>query len=255
MSLNSTALRSPLVDTTDSPDFRIRKVYSSYGAQEVTDEIDETGRLSGFGGKSIGWLGSWCLLFNNYTGSAMISLTSIYLTAGWVPATLLFVAVGLMCAQVSVYLVEAMQMVPGNWNFEKRVELMYMAKRYLGKPLFWTAMAFFVLNVQLNNIGSIIVSTQQADWTIMAFGVPSYALELYPNFSFVHSEVINFSAVGNDSSVGTADSPFGDAYVISLGFLIVLCAAVPLGYMNLDDNIWVQIIAANVLIFVVFTAW
>ena len=39
-------------------------------------------------------------------------------------------------------------------------------------------MFFFLFNIQLNNIGSIIVSTQQMDWTIMAFGVPSYALEL-----------------------------------------------------------------------------
>ena len=117
-------------------------------------------------------------------------------------------------------------------------------------------------NLQLTNIGSIIVSTQQADWTIIACGVPSYALELYPNFSFTHTPFVNnssaaanSSAAGGNGSSTTADSPFGDAYVISLGYLIVLAAAVPLGYMNLDDNIWVQIICAGILILVVFTAW
>ena len=36
------------------------------------------------------------------------------------------------------------------------------------------------------------------------------------------------------------DSPFGDSYVISVGFVIILCLTIPMGYFNLDDNIWVQ---------------
>jgi hypothetical protein len=246
----------------DSPLVAASKQLSTFGGQELTDDIQSKGSASGFGGKRIGFLGSFALLFNNYTGPGVVALISIYITCGWVPATLLFMAVGVMCGQVSVYLVEAMQMVPGNENFEKRVELMYMAKRYLSKPLYWTSMVFFLLNLQLTNIGSIIVSTQQADWTIIACGVPSYALELYPNFSFTHTPFVNnssaaanSSAAGGNGSSTTADSPFGDAYVISLGYLIVLAAAVPLGYMNLDDNIWVQIICAGILILVVFTAW
>jgi len=39
-----------------------------------------------------------------------------------------------------------------------------------------------------------------------------------------------------------ADSTFGDSYIISLGFLVVMGVTVPLGYMNLEDNIWVQVI-------------
>lgn len=39
-----------------------------------------------------------------------------------------------------------------------------------------------------------------------------------------------------------ADSTFGDSYIISLGFLVVMGVTVPLGYMNLEDNIWVQVV-------------
>jgi len=39
-----------------------------------------------------------------------------------------------------------------------------------------------------------------------------------------------------------ADSTFGDSYIISLGFLVVMGVTVPLGYLNLEDNIWVQVV-------------
>jgi len=38
-----------------------------------------------------------------------------------------------------------------------------------------------------------------------------------------------------------ADSSFGDAFVVSGGFLIVMCVTIPLGYLNLEDNIFVQV--------------
>ena len=34
--------------------------------------------------------------------------------------------------------------------------------------------------------------------------------------------------------------PHAFSYVVSLGFIIVLCLTIPMGYFNLDDNIWVQ---------------
>lgn len=37
------------------------------------------------------------------------------------------------------------------------------------------------------------------------------------------------------------DSAFGDAYVISLGFIVVLCITIPVAFFNLDQNIWVQV--------------
>ena len=37
------------------------------------------------------------------------------------------------------------------------------------------------------------------------------------------------------------DYVFGDAYVISLGFLVVLAVTIPIGFFNLDENIWVQV--------------
>jgi hypothetical protein len=68
------------------------------------------------------------------------------------------------------------------------------------------------------------------DTTLVAIFKKSAALELYPNVFH-----------GVDSNVGVeGDSPFGDSYVISLGFIVILSMTIPMGYFNLDDNIWVQ---------------
>ena len=42
------------------------------------------------------------------------------------------------------------------------------------------------------------------------------------------------------TSQGTGVTPFGDVYLISIGFVVTLCLIIPLGYFNLDDNIIVQ---------------
>jgi hypothetical protein len=44
-----------------------------------------------------------------------------------------------------------------------------------------------------------------------------------------------------------AATPFPHEYVLSLGFLIILVVAIPLGYFNLDDNIVVQQVACLAL--------
>ena len=42
------------------------------------------------------------------------------------------------------------------------------------------------------------------------------------------------------------DSSFGTAYVVSIGYLVVLAVTIPIGFFNLDDNIWLQVWAAGV---------
>jgi hypothetical protein len=90
-------------------------------------------------------------------------------------------------------------------------------------------MIVFVVAFQASNISAIILSSQTMDTTLVAMFKKSVALEIYPNFG------------GTSTADGVSgDSPFGDAYVISVGFIIILLLTIPMGYFNLDDNIWVQ---------------
>ena len=56
------------------------------------------------GGKTIGWVGSLCLLVNNITVPAMLSIGTVFAQAGWVPSVLLFVLCGVLACFASVFL-------------------------------------------------------------------------------------------------------------------------------------------------------
>jgi hypothetical protein len=92
-------------------------------------------------------------------------------------------------------------------------------------------MIVFVVAFQASNISAIILSSQTMDTTLVAMFKKSVALEIYPSFG------------GTSTSDGVqGDSPFGDAYVVSVGFIVILCLTIPMGYFNLDDNIWVLLL-------------
>jgi hypothetical protein len=59
---------------------------------------------------------------------------------------------------------------------------------------------------------------------------------------------------GKRSGQNDTDSPFGSVWICSIGFVLVLLVTIPLGYYNLDDNIYVQIGAA-VMLFFVLAGW
>jgi hypothetical protein len=112
-----------------------------------------------------------------------------------------------------------------------------------------------ILHYQAANVGAIIVSAQTMDSTLLAIFQKTCAMTVYsstwshigppPNVGILDkkNQTVSspvFQCIMNDNNDVKTDSPFGDDYVISLGFLIVLVLCVPLGYFNLEDNIWVQ---------------
>jgi hypothetical protein len=80
------------------------------------------------------------------------------------------------------------------------------------------------------NMAAIIISAQTMDATLIRIFHWTCGLEIHPHFGFI---------VATTNSNGNA-SPFPDVYLITLGFLIVFALTIPLGYVNLDDNIIVQ---------------
>ena len=227
----------------------------------------------------------------------MVALASVYLNAGWLPATVMLVLVGIMSGLGGGFLIEAMSRMPGNAQFEERMEMMYLARcvcararvypharmparlaqrlshcltlclchslrrKVLGTWSYRLTILLFVVNLQLSNITAIIQSTQTADYTIMAIAGKTCGMEFYPQ---LHWHCVDLEqADGGDSDSGSladdglsdSDSPFGAVWVVSIGFLIVLVITIPLGYFNLDDNIYVQIVAAAILVFFTLIGW
>ena len=120
------------------------------------DKAAAANKGDGFGSKTIGFGGGCCLLWNNITGPGMVSLMLIYQSAGWLPATLLFVGVGIMSGMAAGFVSESMTLVEGNDRFQGRVEMMFLAQELLPRLVYLTTIFFFVFNLQITNISAII---------------------------------------------------------------------------------------------------
>jgi len=105
---------------------------------------------------------------------------------------------------------------------------------FFGKKGLIIAMIFINISMQCANIASIIECAQVADEAIIKIFGRSCGLQLYPHFGMecVSAEI-------------PSDSPFDASayYLFTIGFLIMMVAVIPMGLLNLDDNIYLQIIA------------
>ena len=104
-------------------------------------------------------------------------------------------------------------------------------------------MIALIFNFQASNISSIVVSAQTMDSTIIKMAHKTCGLVMYepspapgsPSWPWA------FSCISDtDGTVSPADSPFGDRYVVSLGYLVIMAVTIPLGLINLDENMIVQ---------------
>lgn len=198
----------------------------------------------GFGSKTIGFFGGFALLVNNMSGPGMMQIPYIFQQAGWLPPLVCLIVVCIVATLSSTMLCEAMSAIPGNEHFEDRVELTTLAKFFFGRWGFYITLFLFVLSLQAVNVASIVVSAQTMDLTIVRIFKKTCAFEWAPKPGFICHE-----------GYGVGDSPFGDdTFVISIGFVVVLIMAVPLGYVNLDDNIIVQKIAF-ILFLLIMLEW
>lgn len=195
------------------------------------------------GKKTIGTLGSWVLLINNITGPGLVILPVAFQVSGWIPCLLLLGIMGAMSIVCCSFITESMTKIPGNENFQGRVEFLYLTRNFFNDIGYKIVLFLFITSLVTTNVSSIVESGQSLDKAMLQMGT-SCALEFYPDFGFkcIHSEDSN------------EDSVFGDAYVLSVGYLVILVIAIPLGYMNLDDNIVVQIVSCIGLV-VICTVW
>ena len=83
------------------------------------------------------------------------------------------------------------------------------------------------------------------DQLLVNYAGSSCALGIYPACGFYCvSNTANHDADSSCTRVpSTADSPFGDSWVMSIGFACTMLVVVPLSFLNLDDNIGVQIVS------------
>ena len=215
-----------------------------------------------FGGKTIGYFAGMCLLINNVTGPGMVTMPQVSATGGWlITLFMVFLCFG-VSSLASGMMLEAIKMMPGNSKFEQRIEFTTLAKHFFTGKWEWAyyfVLLVFMVTFQTSLITSVIESSQTTDSAILRIFGSSCALQFHnsqPLTNTVDNSTtmggFGFLCISDDDDTGSSDSVFGkEAYVLSAGFVFVGLLALPLGYWNLDDNIWVQEIACVVLFAIV----
>jgi hypothetical protein len=125
-------------------------------------------------------------------------------------------------------LCEAMQRIPGNYNFLRRKEFATTIRHYWGRKGYIAGQILVNLCLQAGNIASIIVAAQVMDDFIVYAFKHSYALRFVPPIGFITSST-------------DTEHPFGDAeWIITLGYMVSMVICIPFGWLNLDQNMWFQ---------------
>jgi hypothetical protein len=202
----------------------------------------QTEEVSGFGHKTIGFIGGLSLLINNITGPAMVTIPLVYQGAGWFTPTLCLVVMTVLSSLASTFMCEAMACIPGNEHFQGRVEFATLVNFFFGTTGLVLSQIFINAALQCANVAAIIECSQVADTTIIAIFKKTCAVEIYP-------EAFKWKCIEHASA---ADSPFpeGHYYLFTVGFLVMMVLVIPMGMLNLDDNIIVQILADIFLVVV-----
>eukprot|EP00930_Biecheleria_cincta_P056438 TRINITY_DN42569_c0_g1_i1.p1 TRINITY_DN42569_c0_g1~~TRINITY_DN42569_c0_g1_i1.p1 ORF type:complete len:449 (+),score=62.94 TRINITY_DN42569_c0_g1_i1:83-1348(+) len=196
-----------------------------------------------FGGaKTIGYWGGVMLLINNVAGPTVSLMPGLAQEAGWLAMVLVMSLIASLSAACGFLLTVAMRNMPGNQDFEERVEycdlISYYFRPPVGSCITLTYHAYLILTLMTY----IIQSAQVIDYVILdAFGC---APGLILSQGFVCGSVKN------------SVTPFGDVTVLSSSMLLIVAVCIPLAMQNLDDNVllqWIAIIGFTAM--AVFWLW
>ncbi|KAI9021861.1 hypothetical protein DFJ74DRAFT_599647, partial [Hyaloraphidium curvatum] len=195
--------------------------------------------------KTVGWLGSVSLLGNNMTGPGLVAVPLLFQQAGWVFPVLAIIVYGAVASFASLFIVEAMQSVPGNRRFKGIVEFSTLISFYFGPIASYLSQIILFLSLQSTNIASIIISIQTMDNIIIEI--------FHKTCGIIVKDGTLMTTC--PTAVSSSNSPFGDDFLLlSYGYLVTVVMIVPLGLTKIADNIFVQVIA-TVLTFVIFITW
>jgi amino acid permease len=191
--------------------------------------------------KTIGFVGGVSLLVNNITGPAMVTVPLLFQGAGWIVPTLCLLLMTVLSTLAASFICEAMAIVPHNSQFELRVEFSTLVHFFFGKVGQIVAQIFINISLQCANIAAIIECSQIADDAVIRLFHKTCGLELHPT---LHMSCVSVEAV--------SDSPFpSDAiYLFTIGLFVTMIIVLPMSFFNLDDNIYIQIVAEIFLIII-----
>jgi hypothetical protein len=215
-------------------------------AQVEKDSVEDADS-KWMGGKNIDFFGSVVLTINNVSGPGMLALPVVFQEAGWLfPITMLL----FMCFTSSLcgtLICDTVARVPGNSQFEKRIEFETVFSVFMGDSWGVLAQVLFVVCLMSQCLASIIETAQVMDGFVVYIFSSTYGVEFYPQFQFKQWKLSECQQATNPYCI-----PFQDdatfSVILTAGYVLLTAIVLPMGCMNLDDNITIQIISFWMLV-------
>lgn len=200
-------------------------------------EVKAPSEHDALGQKTISFFGSCVLTVNNVAGPGMLGIPLVFQQAGWLVPILILCTIYIVSSFASTMICETMNLVPGNSHYQERLEFSTVIKHYFGVKAYYVCQLFYNLSLTTMNIASILVSAQVMDeFIVFCFG-QSYAIQFFPRFDIVvadASQAIPFEYAGS--------------VILSLGYVTTLTMCMPMGFLNLDENIIFQYLSFGILV-------
>ncbi|GBC08293.1 hypothetical protein RclHR1_00800020 [Rhizophagus clarus] len=192
--------------------------------------------------RGISFIGSIALLVSAMTGPGLVTIPLLFQISGWLIPTVMFLVAMSLGAISSLLLCEALTTVRGNDHFQRKIELTHLTNFLIPqKKTRLIIQIILYLSIESVIIASIILSSQAMDLMLLRWAGKTCGLSLHPNLGFL---CVKDAIDGN--------SPFGSSYMLaSLGFVIALGFCAPLAFLDLVDNMIVQILSFGTLAFIV----
>ncbi|RGB35072.1 hypothetical protein C1646_700412 [Rhizophagus diaphanus] len=194
--------------------------------------------------RGISFIGSIALLVSAMTGPGLVTIPLLFQMSGWLIPTIMFIIAMSLSAISSLLLCEALTTIRGNEYFQRKIEFTHLTNFLIPqKKTRIIIQIILYLSIESVIIASIILSAQSMDLMLLKWAGKTCGLGFHPNLGFF---CINDAI---DES-----SPFGSNYMMaSLGFMITLGFCAPLAFLDLVDNIIVQIFSFGTLVFIAIT--
>lgn len=228
----------------NSPVFDESSIIEDYNPHDGTDYepppiILTTIEKGAVGAKNIGTYGSFVYIINQIFGPGVLAIPIVFQQAGWVATLAILFVFCIISSFSATLLCEAVRMIPGNEEFQKRYEYTTTVRHYFGKKAYVVFQIFFNICLQSLNIASIIVCAQSMDALFVFLFKKSFQLQFHPHLGFVS---------GNADAINTWYS--SGVYGITLGYIVIMALCIPMGMVNLDENIkfqWISFVGLVVL--------
>ncbi|KAJ3074247.1 hypothetical protein HDU98_011739 [Podochytrium sp. JEL0797] len=184
------------------------------------------------------------------TGIGIIQTASTFQESGWLLTTICFLVYMIISSLCALFIVEAMQAIPGNRYFTGTVEFGTLINFYFGP----TAHIFgqFALYGALQSIaiGSLVQSSQTMDNVFIDMFGKTCGISLSVNN--VTNNAFEWYCVSNH---GVTLSPFGNEYMLfTAGYLGAFLIIFPMCIYPLEDIVWIQTLSFVVTL-IVFVEW